>query len=316
MPSTHSCCKQYHQNSKRPPTRKMPVIINRQGKLVLVDGPTSHFLPLVPPVPPQPSQHHVVRRTIYRRHSANAAMVGAHNNAQNYARLSGLPGVVDHSALENGYVVVTTRRFSLPASMTSSYAGHVGDPRYAGAGFRPTFLRTASMPLDAPMYINANAQTQAIINASHTILRDNKTSTPSFDTAHVPNADMFVSSASRTNSSSPTQPQQQRYIEEISPIVPNFSMDKLRELMSKSNDSMKNLEAYDRRQGLRRCDAQNMVKTARSRKQLLENKILSKWDGSPLIAFHRQADGSVKVLAGPSSARKKHTCRRVVNRRM
>ena len=316
MHSTHSCCKQYHQNSKRPPTRKMPVIINRQGKLVLVDRSTSHFLPPVPPVPPQPSQRHVVRRTIYRRHSANSALVGAHNRAQNYARLSGLPEVVDHSALQNGYVVVTTRRFSLPASITSSHAGHVGDPRYAGAGFRPRFLRTASVPLHSPMLINANAQTLANIHASHTILRDDRTSTPSLDTAHVPDAEMFLSTASRTKSSSPTQPQQQRYIEEISPIVPNFSMDKLRQLMAKSNDSMKNLEAYDRRQGLRRCDAQNMVKTARSRKQLLENKILSKREGSPLIAFHRQADGSVKVFAGPSSARKKHTCRRVVNCRM
>ena len=279
-----------------------------------MDRPSSHFLPPAPPVPPQPSQHHVVRRTIYRRHSANAAMVGAHDHAQNFARVGGLPGVVEYSALQNGYVVVTTRRFSLPASMTS-YAGHVGDPRFAGAGFRPTFLRTLPVPLDSPMHINANAQTHAINQTHRSILRDNRHCTPSLGTINAPAPKRFISRPSSTNANSSSLPQQ-RYIEEASPITPNFSMDKLRELMAKSYDSMKNLEEYDRRQGLRRCDAQNMVKTARSRKQLLENKILSKWDGSPLIAFHRQADGSVKVLAGPSSARKKHTCRRVVNRRM
>ena len=290
----------------------MPVIINRQGKLILADHPSSHFLP---PVPPQPSQHHVVRRTIYRRHSANAAMVGAHDHAQNFARVGGLPGVVDNSTLQNGYVVVTTRRFSLPASMTSSYAGHVGDPRFAGAGFRPTFLRTAPVPLDSLMHINANAQTHAINQTHRSIPRDNIHCTPSLDTVNAPAPKRFIRRPSSTNANSSSLPQH-RHIEEISPIVPNFSMDKIRELMAKSNDSMKNLEEYDRRQGLCRCDAQNMVKTARSRKQLLENKILSKWDGSPLIAFDRQADGSVKVLARPSSARKKHTCRRVVNRRM
>ena len=40
----------------------------------------------------------------------------------------------------------------------------------------------------------------------------------------------------------------------------------------------------------------------------LENKILPKWDGTPLIAFHRQVGGSIKVLAGPNRARKTHAC--------
>ena len=305
------------KSSQRPPTRKMPVVINRQGKLALVDGPISHFLP---PAPTPPSQHHVVRRTIYRRHSANAAMAGAYDRAQNYAyaHLGGLPGVVDNSTLQNGYVVVTTRRFSLPASRTSSHAGHGGDPRYAGAGFRPTFLRTTPVPLHSPMHINANAQTHASNQAYHAVLRDDRTSTDcttSIDAVHAPDSDIFTSTPSSMSSTILQQPNDHRYNEKTPSIVPNVSMDKLRELMTKSNDSMKNLEKFEGRQGLRRCDAQNMVKTARSRKQLLDNKILSKWDGSPLIAFHRQADGSVKVLAGPSNARKKHTCRRV-NRRM
>lgn len=285
------------------------MIINRQGKLVLVDRPTSNFLPPVPPVPTPPSQHHIVRRTIYRRHSANAAMVGAHNAAHNYAHLDDLSGMPNHSALEGGYVVITTRRFSLPASMTQSYAGH-GHPRFSASGLHSASLRTVPASLHAALHLNnANVQTQAYNLNLHT---NDRTSTP---TSHNAKAEMFKSTP---NNIGPIPPGQ--CAEKAPPIVPDFSMDKLRELMAKSNDSMKNLEEFDRRQGLRRCDAQNMVKTARSRKQLLDNKILSKWDGSPLIAFRRQADGSVKVLAGPSSTRripaKKHTCRRVVQRRM
>ena len=288
---------------------RMPVFVNRQGKLILVDRPSSHFLP---PVPTPPSQHHVVRRTIYRRHSANAAIFGAHNPTLNYAHLDDLSGMLNHSTLEGGYVVIATRRFSLPASMTPSYAGH-GHPRYSAAGLHSASLRTVPAPLHAGVHLyNANAQTQAY---NLNLQPNEKTSTPTSHNAHHPNAEMFKSTP---NNIGPIPPGQ--CAEKIPPIIPDFSMDKLRELMAKSNDSMKNLEEFDRRQGLRRCDAQNMVKTARSRKQLLDNKILSKWDGSPLIAFRRQADGSVKVLAGPSSTRriptKKHPCRRVVQRRM
>lgn len=270
---------------------------------MIVNRPTSHFLPPVP----TPSHHHVVQRTIYRRHSANAAMISAHNQAQNYAHLGGWPGVVGNNALESGCVVITTRRLSLPN--IPSTAGI----RYAGA--HPIF--TPLRQLHAAMHLNANANTQANNRAHHTVLNDNSVSSPSFHTAHAPTAKRSMGTPSSTDSSSLKQPQEQQHIEEAPPVLPNFSMDKLRELMAKSNDSMKNLEEFDRRQGLRRCDAQNMAKTARSRKQLLENKILPKWDGSPLIAFHRQADGSVKVLAGPNGARKNHACRRrVVQRRV
>ena len=285
----------------------MPVIINRRGELVIVNRPASHFLPPVPP----PFHHHVAQRTIYRRHSANAAMIGANNQAQNYVHLGGRRDVVDNtcSALESGYIVITTRRLSLPN--IPSTAGI----RYAGA--HPIF--TPLGQLHAAMHLNANVNTQANNRAHHTVLHDNSVSSPSFHTVHAPTAKRSMGTPSSTDSSSFKQSQEQQHIEEAPPVLPNFSMDKLRELMAKSNDSMKNLEEIDRRQGRRRCDAQNMVKTARSRKQLLENKILPKWDGSPLIAFHRQADGSVKVLAGPNGAtwRKKHTCRRrVVQRRV
>ena len=82
------------------------------------------------------------------------------------------------------------------------------------------------------------------------------------------------------------------------------SMDRLRALMAKSIKSMKLLEEHDRRQGLRKCDAQNMMKTARSRKQILENCILKKWDGTPLIAFEKcNKTGSITVSAGPKKVR-------------
>ena len=82
------------------------------------------------------------------------------------------------------------------------------------------------------------------------------------------------------------------------------SMDRLRALMAKSNESMKRLEEHDRRQGLRKCDAQNMMNTARSRKQILENRILKKWDGTPLIAFEKcNKTGSITVSTGPKKER-------------
>ena len=82
------------------------------------------------------------------------------------------------------------------------------------------------------------------------------------------------------------------------------SMDRLRALMAKSIESMKLLEEHDRRQGLRKCDAQNMMNTARSRKQILENRILKKWDGTPLIAFEKcNKTGSITVSTGPKKVR-------------
>ena len=82
------------------------------------------------------------------------------------------------------------------------------------------------------------------------------------------------------------------------------SMDRLSALMAKSIESMKLLEEHDRRQGLRKCDAQNMMNTARSRKQILENRILKKWDGTPLITFEKcNKTGSITVSTGPKKER-------------
>jgi len=54
--------------------------------------------------------------------------------------------------------------------------------------------------------------------------------------------------------------------------------------MEQSRQSLKQLQDWDRRLGLPKSSAHTCVKTERSRKQLLEGKILKKWDGTPLIS--------------------------------
>lgn len=59
----------------------------------------------------------------------------------------------------------------------------------------------------------------------------------------------------------------------------------LNDAMTKSELSQSRLEEHDRANGLPKSHSQTMVKSARSRKQLQKGIILSKWDGSPLIAY-------------------------------
>ena len=63
---------------------------------------------------------------------------------------------------------------------------------------------------------------------------------------------------------------------------------KLNQLMAKSQQSLKQLQDYDKSQGLPASHSQTMVKSARSRRQLLEGKIMKKWDGTPMIEFDEQ----------------------------
>ena len=62
---------------------------------------------------------------------------------------------------------------------------------------------------------------------------------------------------------------------------------RLRSSMEQSRKSLKQLQEWDRRLGLPKSSAHTCVKTERSRKQLLEGKILKKWDGTPLISEYR-----------------------------
>ena len=67
------------------------------------------------------------------------------------------------------------------------------------------------------------------------------------------------------------------------PEDPDAVMVKLRALMDKSSMTQKALQGWDKDNGLPRSHSQTMVNSSRSRKQLLEGKIIPKWDGTPLI---------------------------------
>lgn len=58
---------------------------------------------------------------------------------------------------------------------------------------------------------------------------------------------------------------------------------RLRYRMRRSEVTQKDLQKWDKRNGLPKSHSCTMVKTSRSRKQLLEGKIIPKWDGTPLI---------------------------------
>mmetsp|Transcript_3315 Transcript_3315/g.9525 ORF Transcript_3315/g.9525 Transcript_3315/m.9525 type:complete len:303 (+) Transcript_3315:144-1052(+) len=73
---------------------------------------------------------------------------------------------------------------------------------------------------------------------------------------------------------------------------------RLRSSMEQSRHSLHFLQEWDRRLGLPKSSAHTCVKTERSRKQLLEGKILKKWDGTPLISFERDVNGAILVKTG------------------
>eukprot|EP00542_Grammatophora_oceanica_P021565 CAMPEP_0194051856 /NCGR_PEP_ID=MMETSP0009_2-20130614/42717_1 /TAXON_ID=210454 /ORGANISM="Grammatophora oceanica, Strain CCMP 410" /LENGTH=415 /DNA_ID=CAMNT_0038699149 /DNA_START=18 /DNA_END=1265 /DNA_ORIENTATION=- len=60
-------------------------------------------------------------------------------------------------------------------------------------------------------------------------------------------------------------------------------MARLDQLMFKSEMTQAALQYYDKRRGLPRSHCQTMVNSSRSRKQLLEGKIIKKWNGRPLL---------------------------------
>ena len=84
-----------------------------------------------------------------------------------------------------------------------------------------------------------------------------------------------------------------------------YFQQRLNALMRQSQSSLKALQDYDKSQGLPASHCATMVKSYRSRKQLLTGKILKKWDGTPLISFQTNADGTVTVQSGDKKERKK-----------
>lgn len=64
---------------------------------------------------------------------------------------------------------------------------------------------------------------------------------------------------------------------------PTPSIHRLYELMGKSIASQELLQEWDQQQGLPRSHSWTMMHTSRSRRQILEGRILPKWNGKPLI---------------------------------
>lgn len=58
---------------------------------------------------------------------------------------------------------------------------------------------------------------------------------------------------------------------------------RLFDLMRQSEKTQKELQEWDKLQGLPKSHCTTMVKTSRSRRQLIEGRILPKWDGTPMI---------------------------------
>jgi len=63
------------------------------------------------------------------------------------------------------------------------------------------------------------------------------------------------------------------------------SIQNLKDFMTESGRSQFRLEEHDRANGLPKSHSQTMVKSAQSRRQLQNGRILCKWDGTPLISY-------------------------------
>ena len=123
------------------------------------------------------------------------------------------------------------------------------------------------------------------------MLRPENVAADTSSTAAAPQADHVTSEA---GSHAPSTPQ----------IDPLLSMEeRLKNLMALSQESLKHLQQYDKSQGLPASHCATMVKSSRSRRQLIEGKILKKWDGTPLLQFGE--DGSVVTGTKKRSAKKK-----------
>jgi len=69
---------------------------------------------------------------------------------------------------------------------------------------------------------------------------------------------------------------------------PEIIMKRLQGLMDRTQVSQRQLQVWDKKNGLPKSHSQTMVNSSRSRKQLQKGVILKKWNGDPLIS---PADG-------------------------
>ena len=79
---------------------------------------------------------------------------------------------------------------------------------------------------------------------------------------------------------------------EILKLDPNKLMAKLQESMNRTSNSMKQLQEWDRANGLPKSHSQTMVNSNRSRKQLAEGVVMQKWNDIPLRSS--DTDGSME----------------------
>ena len=151
-----------------------------------------------------------------------------------------------------------------PSTMTTGTAA--GEVATIAAEAKPSSqIQTRPPPIQKKALVRARSEVSACSDDSA------KDSATLNDTD---NPSMAVSSSSGTLSG--------RIGDAAQPIT-----QRLRSSMEKSRRSLKQLQEWDRRLGLPKSSAHTCVKTERSRKQLLEGKILKKWDGTPLISKYR-----------------------------
>ena len=84
---------------------------------------------------------------------------------------------------------------------------------------------------------------------------------------------------------------------------PAISLHRLHGLMRKSISSQELLQEWDMKRGLPKCHSWTMMHTSRSRRQIMEGRVLPKWNGKPLIGD--MEEGSNRNIPRKCPKRKK-----------
>jgi hypothetical protein len=87
-------------------------------------------------------------------------------------------------------------------------------------------------------------------------------------------------------------------------------MRRLKIAMDQSVVTQKALQEWDTEQGLPKSHSQTMVNTGRSRRQLLEGRIIPKWDGTPLLREGESLQTSIRKPRKKSSKTKERKVER------
>jgi hypothetical protein len=82
---------------------------------------------------------------------------------------------------------------------------------------------------------------------------------------------------------------------------PEIIMQRLKGLMERTQMSQKQLQRWDKQNGLPKSHSQTMVNSGRSRKQLQNGVILKKWNGDPLITQKEKLKAAAAAESAASS---------------